>query len=99
MAQGSGGSPVPTRRWGAVALKREQLLALGATALAFALLFAKPFSLLVRDWWNLPEAGHGLLLAPVAIWLCWRSGVRENAKPDMVLGLAMLCLAGGGCPV
>lgn len=92
-AQGSDGDPVSPRRLGAVALTRDELLALGATTIAFALLFAKPFNLLVRDWWNLPEAGHGLLLAPVAIWLCWRSGVRPSATPQVALGLAMLCAA------
>jgi len=92
-AQGSDGDPVSPRRLGAVALTRDELLALGATTITFALLFAKPFNLLVRDWWNLPEAGHGLLLAPVAIWLCWRAGIRPNAKPQVALGLAMLCVA------
>ena len=33
-------------------------------AIAFAILFSKPAVLLVRDWWNDPDAGHGLLLAP-----------------------------------
>src|SRR5436190_24091033 len=53
-----------------------------ATAGAFAILFAKPITLLVRDWWTLPEAGHGLLLAPVAIFIAWRSGIRSDAKPQ-----------------
>jgi len=63
------------------------------TFAAFAILFAKPFTLLVKDWWNLPEAGHGLLLAPVAVWLAWRSGIDANAKPNRVLGLSLLVLA------
>src|SRR5437867_3934651 len=49
------------------------------TAIAFVALFALPFATLVRDWWSLPEAGHGLLLAPVAVWLAWRSGLRAGA--------------------
>jgi exosortase len=63
------------------------------TALAFVLLFAKPTSLLVKDWWTLPEAGHGLLLAPVALWLAWRSGIRKDASPNRWLGLALILFA------
>ena len=66
---------------------------LAATALTFAVLFAQPFVLLIRDWWSLPEAGHGLLLAPVAIWLAWRSGIRPNASGNLALGLAILVFA------
>jgi exosortase len=62
-------------------------------ALAFAVLFAQPIYLLVRDWWTLPEAGHGLLLAPVAVWLAWKSGIRRDAVGNVALGIAMLALA------
>jgi exosortase len=64
-----------------------------ATAIAFALLFAQPFVSLVRDWWTVPEAGHGLLLAPVAIWLAWRAGIRPGAAPSPALGLAVILVA------
>jgi exosortase len=63
------------------------------TALAFAALFAQPIYLLVRDWWTLPEAGHGLLLAPVAVWLAWKSGIRRDAVGNVAVGIAMLALA------
>jgi exosortase len=63
------------------------------TAVAFALLFAQPFALLVRDWWTLPEAGHGLLLAPVALWLAWRTGLGKDVAPNRALGIAMLVVA------
>ena len=66
---------------------------LALTVIAFAILFAKPLTTLVRDWWNLPEAGHGLLLAPVAIWLAWRTGIGPNAKPNPKLGIAILVFA------
>jgi exosortase len=62
-------------------------------AAAFAVLFAQPFSLLVRDWWTKPEAGHGLLLSPIAIWLAWRSGIKVNATGNVTLGLAVLVAA------
>ncbi len=60
---------------------------------AFAVLFAEPMYLLARDWWNDPEAGHGLLLAPVSIWLVWRAGIRPSAAPNRVLGVAILIVA------
>jgi exosortase len=71
----------------------KSLLPATLTAIAFAILFSQPFALLVRDWWTLPEAGHGLLLAPVAVWLAWKSGIRADAKGNMLLGAAMLVVA------
>ena len=71
----------------------RQLLPATLTAIGFALLFAQPFALLVRDWWTLPEAGHGLLLAPVAVWLAWKAGIRRDAIGNPWLGLALLILA------
>jgi exosortase len=70
-----------------------QLLPAALTAVAFVVLFAQPMYLLVRDWWTLPEAGHGLLLAPVAIWLAWKSGIRPDAKGNVALGVSMLVAA------
>ena len=58
-------------------------------AIAFGILFSKPAVLLVRDWWNDPDAGHGLLLAPLAIWLAWRSGL-VPARPARVSGALIL---------
>ncbi len=60
------------------------------TALAFALLFARPFALLVRDWLHDPDAGHGLLLFPLALWLAWRTGIRPDPRPARWLGLTVL---------
>ncbi|HXE57974.1 MAG TPA: exosortase/archaeosortase family protein [Gemmatimonadales bacterium] len=57
---------------------------------AFVLLFAEPFALLARDWWSDPDAGHGLLLAPLAAWLAWRAGLRRDTTPQPVPGLAIL---------
>jgi exosortase len=71
----------------------RHFLPVAVTAATFLALFAQPLVLLVQDWWNLPEAGHGLLLAPAALWLAWRSGIREGARPNHSLGLAMLLVA------
>ncbi len=70
-----------------------RFLPAAVTAGLFLLLFAQPFIQLVQDWWNLPEAGHGLLLAPAAVWLAWRSGIRPGATPNHKLGIAILVVA------
>ncbi len=59
-------------------------------AAAFLVLAAQPLRLLADDWWNDPEAGHGLLLAPLALWLGWRAGLRADRAPNLWLGLAIL---------
>ncbi len=79
-------SPVPLR------LSKETLPHLLA-GLSFILLFWEPLITLGRDWWHDPEAGHGLLLGPLTIYLCWRSGKAANAKAQPGLALAMLVCA------
>jgi exosortase len=68
-------------------------VAAGVTALLFGILFARPAALLLDAWWNDPNSGHGLLLAPLSLWLAWRSGKAEGARPQLGLGLAILGLA------
>jgi exosortase len=71
----------------------RQMLPVVVTATAFLALFGQPLVLLLQDWWSLPEAGHGLLLAPAAAWLAWRSGIRAGARPNQRLGLIILAVA------
>ena len=61
----------------------------------FLVLFWTPFTLPLRDWWSDPEAAHGLLLAPLAVWLAWKKGVipKSEAIPRPVLGLILLVAA------
>jgi exosortase len=59
----------------------------------FLLLFQAPIGTLVRDWLHDPDASHGLLLAPLAVWLAWRSGIAERAGPAPILGTAVLIAA------
>jgi exosortase len=84
---------IPTSERIARALSSIEWTPFLLTSAAFAILFAKPIGLLVYDWWRLPEAGHGLLLAPVALFLAWRSGIRAGAKPQRALGLTLLIIA------
>jgi exosortase len=60
---------------------------------AFVVLFFHPLRSLLRDWWTLPEAGHGLLLAPVAIWLAWKAGLAADSRPSTFVGAAILLAA------
>jgi exosortase len=63
---------------------------LGLTGLAFLFLYWEPLRTLVRDWWNDPESGHGLLLGPLAVYLAWKAGIRPGARPAKWLGLTLL---------
>ncbi len=70
-----------------------RLAAVAAAGVAWLVLFAQPLVNTVRTWWTSPEAGHGLLLAPIALWLAWRRGVRPDARPNAMLGTSMLVTA------
>ena len=64
-----------------------------ALAVAFGVLFWRPALLMGRDWWNDPESGHGLLLAPVSVWLAWKSGLLTDRKPAQLFGAVILLAA------
>lgn len=66
---------------------------LGLTGLAFIGLFAQPMANTARIWWNDPDAGHGLLLAPLAVWLAWRAGRARDSQPQPLLGVAFVLSA------
>lgn len=87
------------------ALPRGRRLSLDAAALitaaAFLVLYWQPLRLLGLDWWTDPDAGHGLLLGPLALWLAWRAGLEQPSQPRrwagaLILGgaVALRCLAG-----
>lgn len=78
-------------------LDRTLWVPVGAALLIFAVLYAKPAYLLVRDWTNFdnPDSGTGLLLAPLAFWFAFQTGLREVRKPAMVLGVSLLLAAIG----
>lgn len=70
-----------------------RLAAYGLTAVTFVVLFAEPMANLMRTWWTSPDAGHGLLLVPVALVLAYRQGVRADARGQPVLGMALIVAA------
>ncbi len=64
-----------------------------AAGSAFVLLFWEPITTLGRDWWIDPEAGHGLLLGPLAVFLAWRRGWTPKAQAQPRWGIAVLVAA------
>jgi exosortase len=73
-------------------LKREApTLVIGVAT--FTVLFFEPIASLVGEWWIDPDAGHGLLLVPAAIWLAARSGLAAGAAPQPRIGGLLLVLA------
>lgn len=60
-----------------------------ATTALFAFLYARPAYLLARDWWVNPEAGHGLLLFPLAVWFAYQTGI-VSRRPNRLLGGALV---------
>ena len=69
------------------------LAPVGATAAVFLILFWEPMVTLGRDWWSDPEAGHGLLLGPLAVYLAWKRGLVSDRHAQPVLGLSLLIAA------
>lgn len=59
-------------------------------AVAFTILFWEPMLTLGRDWWSDSEAGHGLLLGPLAIFLAWRRGLLRHRRAQPLLGMILL---------
>src|ERR1043165_7693751 len=83
-------TPVAKATAGFRSLTLAERVAFGVTWILFFVLFYQPITTLVIDWWTVPEAGHGLLLAPVAVWFAWKSGFMRPSAPNTWLGGAML---------
>jgi exosortase len=81
-------------RGAAIAWEQPQIAARRLPALAtgalFVWLFWAPLTNTLHAWWTSADAGHGLLLAPLALWLAWRSGLSRQARPERTLGLVVL---------
>ncbi len=78
----------------AAVIRRPELPApagvLAMTGVLFVALYYQPMANTAVAWWNDPDSGHGLLLAPLSIWLAWRAGWASAARPQRALGLAMV---------
>lgn len=69
------------------------MAAAAATAAMFGILFAGPLANTAATWWNDPDSGHGLLLAPLALWLAFKRGVVPGAAGQRLLGLSAIVVA------
>lgn len=86
------GIALPARR-ALPAIDRALWVPLGLALAAFAYLYSRPIYLLVRDWTNFdnPDSGTGLLLAPLALWFAFKTGLPSDRRPAYLLGgLALL---------
>jgi exosortase len=63
------------------------------TAALFLACFAPVIVGLVEAWLSLPDAAHGILIAPVAVWLAWRSGPVPQPRPARWAGSAIILVA------
>lgn len=63
-----------------------------AAGVAFAVLFRTPIADTARLWWTDPDAGHGLLLVPLAGLLAWRAG-RVGGQRAPIAGLMIIAAA------
>jgi len=63
------------------------------SGVAFVVLFTSPFLGLVNEWWTDPDAGHGLLLFPMALWLAYRERIDPEARPNITAGTTLLVIA------
>lgn len=61
--------------------------------LAFLICFWRPMVTLGQDWLTDPDAGHGLLLFPVALYLAWKRGLGADLEPQRALGIVVLVLS------
>jgi len=61
--------------------------------LAFFVCFWRPIVTLPQDWWGDPNAGHGLLLFPIALYLAWKRGLVAAPKAQHTFGLVLLVLS------
>lgn len=66
------------------------LAAHAAALLAFVVLFWAPMANTADAWWNDPDAGHGLLLAPASAYLAWKRGIVASPRGQRLLGLFMI---------
>jgi exosortase len=61
----------------------------GLSILLFGVLYWTALLTMVDNWWNDPESSRGLLLAPLAVYWAYRTGLTER-KPQPALGAALL---------
>ena len=59
----------------------------------FLACFAPVIYGLIVAWLTIPDAAHGILIAPVAVWLAWKSGVIADSQPARWTGAIIILVA------
>lgn len=85
--------PPTTAGAGILQSVRGAPIPIAIAGLAFLVLYWQPIVTLGLDWWNDPDAGHGLLLAPLAVFLAWKRGIAPNAAQQPIPGLTLIVAA------
>jgi len=65
-------------------------LKIAGAVIAYGALYSGALTGLAKDWISDPDAGHALLLAPIAMVLAWRSGIRPESRAQPILGAVSL---------
>jgi exosortase len=86
-------APAAAIRRGEAAGVVHRLLPWAVAGVFFVALFGAPIANTAAIWWSDPDAGHGLLLAPLAGYLAWKRGLVATARPMRLLGVATLVSA------
>lgn len=76
-----------------IATPRVRVSLAGVTAALFVLCFAPVIWGLVDAWLNVPDAAHGILIAPVSVWLAWRVGLVDDARPARWTGAMIVVVS------
>lgn len=66
---------------------------LAVTGVTFLACFLPAIVALARQWFEVSDAAHGLLIAPVAVWLAWRTGLVPKLHPAPWTGSAIIAAA------
>lgn len=77
----------------ATGLSATRALPWAAMAILFVALFWAPMANTARVWWTNPDAGHGLLLGPLAVFLAWKRGLVVGSRAQPILGALLLLAA------
>ncbi|MCI0433644.1 MAG: exosortase/archaeosortase family protein [Gemmatimonadetes bacterium] len=82
----SAGSPGPDRAGGRV----RKVLPWVVAGVLWVVLYRSPIAGTATLWWTDADAGHGLLLVPLAGFLAWRAGLVRESRRAPVAGLLIL---------
>lgn len=63
------------------------------TGVLFLAFYWEAIWTMLHDWWHVPEAAHGLILAPLALFFVWWRGCVDEPSGWHGTGLLLLGVA------